>query len=95
MTSRKIILGQVFTFKTEDPERQALLSWELLDMQWNLQRVVGMSRAAEQPSLEFNDDDDDSDDPGLVPNDNSRSLISSVSSNESIYNLLNRFQVQF
>jgi hypothetical protein len=48
--------GQVFTFKTTDPEKMPLPSWELLEMQWYLQRVVAMSGAAEWPSLNWNDD---------------------------------------
>ena len=55
----KIISGQVFTLKTEDPEEQPLPSWDLLDMQWCLQRLAGMCGAAGWPRLNFDDGDDD------------------------------------
>ena len=51
--------GQVFTFKTTDPEKLPLPSMELLEMQWYLQRLVAMSGAADWPSLVWDDDDDD------------------------------------
>jgi hypothetical protein len=51
--------GQVFTFKTTDPEKLPLPSVELLEMQWYLQRLVAMSGATDWPSLVWDDDDDD------------------------------------
>jgi hypothetical protein len=49
--------GQVFSFKTTEPEGQPLPSWELLEMQWYLHRLVAMSGAAGWPILEWDDDD--------------------------------------
>ena len=59
--------GETFTFTTEDPKNLPLPSWELLEMQWVLQRLVGMCGAAEWPSLDEIDDDADADDGCLVP----------------------------
>jgi hypothetical protein len=53
---RFICSGELFTFTTEDPENLPLPSVELLEMQWFLQRLVGMCGAARWPS--FDDDDD-------------------------------------
>jgi hypothetical protein len=68
LTRRPIYSGEKFTFTTEDPEKLPLPSLELLEMQWVLQRLVGMSGAAGWPSLNLDDDDsvDDSDD-WLIP----------------------------
>jgi hypothetical protein len=49
--------GETFTFTTKDPEDLPLPSMELLEMQWVLQRLVGMSGAAGWPSLDDIDDD--------------------------------------
>jgi hypothetical protein len=49
--------GETFTFTTKDPENLPLPSMELLEMQWVLQRLVGMSGAAGWPSLDDIDDD--------------------------------------
>jgi hypothetical protein len=59
----RIRSGETFTFTTEDPENLPLPSMELLEMQWVLQRLVGMCGAAEWPSL------DEIDDGCLVPDD--------------------------
>jgi len=60
--------GEVFTLITEDPENLPLPSMELLEMQWFLQRVVGMSGAAGWPILDLDDDESVDDDRGwLVP----------------------------
>ena len=63
----------------EDPE-QLLPSWDLLDLQWKLQRVVAMSGAAGWPSLNFDEDDDYSSDSMLIINDSSESLRSAFPS---------------
>lgn len=56
--------GQVFTFRTPDPERLPLPSFKLLQMQWALNRVVSMSATAEAIDMVDDDDDDcDDDDP--------------------------------
>ena len=63
-----ICSGDTFTFTTKDPKNLPLPSMELLEMQWVLQRLVGMSGAAGWPSLDTIDDDSvDSDDNCLIP----------------------------
>jgi hypothetical protein len=71
---RSIQSGDIFTLTTDDPEGRPLPSWELLDMQWILQRITAMSGAAGPP--EFDDDDDDDIDfrPTLIPDDNNRDI---------------------
>jgi len=54
---RPICSGDTFTFTTTDPKDLPLPSMELLQMQWFLQRLVGMSGAARYPSLDDIDDD--------------------------------------
>jgi hypothetical protein len=64
----RIYSGEVFTFTTKDPKNLPLPSLELLEMQWVLQRLVGMSGAAGWPSLdEIDDDSVDNDDNWLIP----------------------------
>lgn len=54
--------GQKFVLRTEDPERLPLPSKELLDLQWNLNRIVAMAAAGEKDDEEeFSEDDDDGD----------------------------------
>jgi hypothetical protein len=53
----RIRSGETFTFTTKDPKNLPLPSLELLEMQWVLQRLVGMSGAAGWPSLDEIDDD--------------------------------------
>jgi len=55
----RIRSGQVFSFKTTDPKKRPLPSWELLEMQWYLQRLVAMTGAAGWPILVWDDDNDD------------------------------------
>jgi hypothetical protein len=65
---RMIRSGETFTFTTKDPKKLPLPSLELLEMQWVLQRLVGMSGAAGWPSLDlFDDDTIDSNDGWLIP----------------------------
>jgi hypothetical protein len=67
---RMIRSGETFTFTTKDPKNLPLPSLELLEMQWVLQRLVGMSGAAGWPSLDmFDDDTIDSDNGWLIPDD--------------------------
>jgi hypothetical protein len=54
---RPIRSGETFTFTTKDPKNLPLPSLELLEMQWFLQRLVGMCGAAGWPSLDDDDDD--------------------------------------
>jgi hypothetical protein len=58
---RGIESGDTFTLTTDDPEIRPLPSWELLDMQWVLQRLTAMSGAAETPDVDLYDDDMSSD----------------------------------
>jgi len=53
----RICSGDTFTLTTKDPKNLPLPSMELLEMQWVLQRLVGMCGAAEWPSLDDIDDD--------------------------------------
>ncbi|RJE24233.1 hypothetical protein PHISCL_03443 [Aspergillus sclerotialis] len=57
--------GDVFTFRTHDPTTHPLPSFELLDMQWHLNRIVSMTGEADIYA-EFSEYDDDGDvsDPG-------------------------------
>ena len=67
-SSPRICSGETFTFTTKDPKNLPLPSLELLEMQWVLQRLVGMSGAAGWPSLDTIDDDSvDNDDDCLIP----------------------------
>ena len=59
---REIRSGDIFTLTTDDPGRRPLPSWELLEMQWILQRITAMSGAAGTPELDLNDDDDNNGD---------------------------------
>jgi hypothetical protein len=60
--------GETFTFTTKDPKNLPLPSLELLEMQWVLQRLVGMCGAAGWPSLDLYDDDTvDNDDSWFIP----------------------------
>jgi len=56
-SSLRIQSGETFTFTTKDPKNLPLPSLELLEMQWVLQRLVGMTGAAGWPSLDSSDDD--------------------------------------
>lgn len=49
--------GDVFTLMTDDPTTHPLPSFELLDMQWHLNRIVSMTGAADVYD-EDNEDDD-------------------------------------
>jgi hypothetical protein len=48
---RPICTGDVFELTTDDPSKYPLPSMDLLDMQWKLQRMVGMKGAAEAIDL--------------------------------------------
>jgi len=64
--------GDVFTLTTKDPEKLPLPSMDLLEMQWVLQRLVGMSGAAGWPALDLDDDDSVEDgDAWRIPDDTS------------------------
>ncbi|EER36787.1 conserved hypothetical protein [Histoplasma capsulatum H143] len=55
-----LVSGQRVTVNTDDPDKRPLPSWDLLEMQWVLQRVAGMSGAAE-PSDHKREDSGDTD----------------------------------
>lgn len=59
---RTIRSGDTFTLTTDDPGSRPLPSWELLEMQWILQRITAMSGAVGTPELDLNDDDDNNGD---------------------------------
>lgn len=63
VTEKKIISGDEIVFETSDPENLPLPDWNLLDMQWTLQRVAALSGAADM--LLDDSEDDDSDDGGI------------------------------
>jgi len=67
-----ICSGEVFTLTTEDPEELPLPSIGLLEMQWVLQRLVGMSGAAGWPALDL--DDDESGDNGWYIQDHTSNM---------------------
>ncbi|KAJ9312472.1 hypothetical protein DTO271D3_7333 [Paecilomyces variotii] len=58
---RFIKTGDRFELRTDNPFTHPLPSWDLLDMQWRLTRVVSMSGAAD-----VYDDDDDNDDDNSI-----------------------------
>jgi HNH endonuclease len=68
-SSWRIRSGETLTFTTKDPKKLPLPNVELLEMQWFLQRLVGMCGAAGWPSLDDDGDDDlvDDDDGWLIP----------------------------
>lgn len=59
---RCISSGDIITITTEDPETHPLPSFELLQMQWVLNRLVAISGAADVTDEELDDDGDASDD---------------------------------
>lgn len=62
---KKIKSGDIFIFKTANPETHPLPSFDLLEMQWHLNRIVSMSGAAAVYD-ESDDDNDDDDEHGKV-----------------------------
>jgi hypothetical protein len=58
-SSHDIESGQIFKIATENPRSNPLPSWDLLEMQWFLQRLTAMAGAADWPRFEFDDDDTD------------------------------------
>lgn len=55
-TGQQIVSGHPIVFETDDPDQHPLPSFELLNMQWMLQRILAMSGAGEA-----NDEDLDPD----------------------------------
>ncbi|CAL5871774.1 uncharacterized protein PFLUO_LOCUS6027 [Penicillium psychrofluorescens] len=63
---RPIESGHIFTLRTDDPVNHPLPSYDLLEMQWHLNRIVGMSAAAAL----FREDEDSDDDEEEEEEDN-------------------------
>jgi hypothetical protein len=63
-TTQGIYSGQEFSLTTDDPVKHPLPHYELLEMQWILQRVTAMSGAAD-----IYDDFDNDDDPMALRNE--------------------------
>lgn len=55
-----LVSGDKFTLRTHNKHTHPLPSWELLMMQWNIQRIAGLRGAAEL----FDDDEEDESDGG-------------------------------
>jgi len=53
-----IVSGRIFEITTDDPEERPLPSIELLEMQWFLQRVMGMAGAGEKEDEDYFSDTD-------------------------------------
>jgi hypothetical protein len=64
---RRIESGDIYTITTDDPAKRPLPSWELLEMQWVLQRLTAMSGGAEFDV--YDDEDDMGSDSMLIPDD--------------------------
>ena len=62
LTEKKICSGDTITIRTEDPVTHPLPSWDLLDMQWVLHKVVALSGAAEASEEDLYSDDESSSD---------------------------------
>lgn len=57
-TLRQITSGNVIVIETDDPINHPLPSFELLQMQWVLHRVLALSGAGEADDKDFDPDDD-------------------------------------
>lgn len=74
-----LVSGTRFTMSTDDPVQRPLPDTGLLTLQWNLQRVLAMSGAAEWTEEDFgNDDDDDQDGQGVTSCDNVENWLQNV-----------------
>ncbi len=51
--------GMIITMRTDDPEARPLPSMALLEMQWYLQRIMGIAGAADLEDLDESDESDD------------------------------------
>lgn len=54
----RLVSGQKFTMKTDDPVNKPLPDPGLLELQWHMQRILAMSGAAGWKEDDFEDDDD-------------------------------------
>jgi hypothetical protein len=57
-TDRLVKSGDIITFKTNDPHKLPLPSYELLQMQWVLHRIVAIRGAADD-AKDDNDDEEE------------------------------------
>ncbi|PGH07766.1 hypothetical protein AJ79_06154 [Helicocarpus griseus UAMH5409] len=68
-TGMMIRSGDKITLRTDDPDNKPLPSWDLLEMQWIIHRLIALSGEAEVEGPEYNDTDergiDDLDDPDI------------------------------
>ena len=59
LTNKRIKSGDIFELKTDDAIARPLPSFKLLEMQWFLQRVVGMAGAAGPYDSDWDEDSDE------------------------------------
>jgi hypothetical protein len=64
-TEKFITSGDFFEIKTDNPIARPLLSFQLLEMQWFLQRVIGMAGAASPYEPDWLNEDSDEEIPNL------------------------------
>lgn len=57
-TETKICSGYILVFRTDDPEKRPLPSFDLLNMQWALHRALAMSGAADVNLEDLEDGED-------------------------------------
>ncbi|KAK9311769.1 hypothetical protein V1524DRAFT_473140 [Lipomyces starkeyi] len=75
---KRITSGQFFELHTNDPATKPLPSFQLLEMQWFLQRVAGMAGVAGDIDWEDLDEDSDEEIPDLRPDDVGDSSLISI-----------------
>ncbi|KAK9428085.1 hypothetical protein V1505DRAFT_388234 [Lipomyces doorenjongii] len=80
---KRITSGQFFELHTNDPTTKPLPSFQLLEMQWFLQRVAGMAGAAGDIDWEDLDEDSDEEIPDLGPDDIGDSSLISIGPSSS------------
>ncbi|EGE07031.1 hypothetical protein TEQG_05864 [Trichophyton equinum CBS 127.97] len=59
ITERKIRSGDEIILTTSDPQNLPLPNWDLLELQWKLQRLASLSGAVDINPQEYSDDDSD------------------------------------
>jgi hypothetical protein len=67
-TRQCIKSGEYFKIQTDDPSTKPLPSFQLLEIQWFLQRILGMAGAADIDRPAYLDSDSDSDSDEEIPN---------------------------
>ncbi|KAK9329156.1 hypothetical protein V1520DRAFT_279832 [Lipomyces starkeyi] len=81
---KRITSGQFFELHTNDPTTKPLPSFQLLEMQWFLQRVAGMAGGAGDIDSEDLDEDSDEEIPDLIPGDVGDSSLISIGTSSSL-----------